>query len=44
LKVHTETREVPIHALVVARSDGKLGGKLKPSADTCPDFKAQEQQ
>lgn len=43
LKVHTETREVPIYALVVARSDGKVGAKLKPSSDTCPDFKVQQQ-
>ena len=43
LKVHTETREVPIYALVVARSDGKTGAKLKPSADNCPDFKVQQQ-
>jgi uncharacterized protein (TIGR03435 family) len=44
LKVHTETREVPIYALTVARSDGKLGARLKPSADTCPDLKKQQQQ
>ena len=44
LKLHTETREVPIYALILARSDGKFGGKLKPSADTCPDFKVQQQQ
>jgi uncharacterized protein (TIGR03435 family) len=44
LKVHTETREVPTYELVVARGDGKLGAKLKPSADTCPDFKVQQQQ
>ncbi len=43
LKVHTEKREVPIYALVVARSDGKLGAKLKPSADKCPDLKEQQQ-
>ncbi len=43
LRVHTETREVPIYALVVARSDGKLGAKLKPSADKCPDLKEQQQ-
>jgi uncharacterized protein (TIGR03435 family) len=44
LKVHTETREVPIYALVLARSDNKLGAKMKPSADNCPDFKVQQQQ
>jgi uncharacterized protein (TIGR03435 family) len=44
LKVHIETREVPTYALVVAREDGKLGEKLKPSAETCPDFKVQQQQ
>jgi uncharacterized protein (TIGR03435 family) len=43
LKVHTEQREVPIYALVVARDDGKLGAKLKPSADTCPDLKEMQQ-
>ena len=44
LKLHTETREVPIYALVVARNDGKTGAKLKASADNCPDFKVQQQQ
>ena len=44
LKAHTETREVPIYELVLARGDGKLGAKLKPSTDNCPDFKAQQQE
>jgi uncharacterized protein (TIGR03435 family) len=44
LRVHTETREVPVYGLVLARDDGKLGAKLKPSFDNCPDFKVQQQQ
>jgi uncharacterized protein (TIGR03435 family) len=43
LKVHTETREMPIFALVVARSDGPLGPKMKASTDDCPDPKLQQQ-
>jgi uncharacterized protein (TIGR03435 family) len=43
LKVHTETRDVPIYALVISRNDGKTGAKLKPSSDNCPDFKVQQQ-
>jgi uncharacterized protein (TIGR03435 family) len=36
LKVHKETREVPIYALVQARSDGKLGPSLRRSVtDYC---------
>jgi uncharacterized protein (TIGR03435 family) len=44
LSVRTETREVPIYALVLARTDRKLGARLKPSTDNCPDFKVQQQQ
>ena len=43
LKAHAETREVPVYNLVLARSDGKLGPKMKASTDTCPDFKEQQQ-
>jgi len=42
LKAHTETREMPIETLVVARSDGKLGPNLKPSTSDCKN--AQEEQ
>jgi len=43
LRVHTETREAPIYNLVVARGDGKLGEKLKPSSENCPGLKEQQQ-
>ena len=35
LKVHTESREQPIYALVLARSDAKLGAKLTRSTTDC---------
>ena len=35
LKVHSETRETQVYALVLARSDGKLGSKLSKSTDDC---------
>jgi uncharacterized protein (TIGR03435 family) len=35
LKTHTETRELPVYDLVLARSDGRLGPDLKPSASEC---------
>ena len=42
LKVHNETREVPIYALMVARTDGKLGTALQPlTVDRCAALIAQ---
>jgi uncharacterized protein (TIGR03435 family) len=35
LKVHKETRELPMYALMLARSDGRLGPNLKPSSEEC---------
>ena len=35
LAVRTETRELPIFNLVLARADGKLGSNLKPSSPEC---------
>ena len=38
LKAHSETRQMPIYALVKARSDGALGPALKPSSVECAAF------
>jgi uncharacterized protein (TIGR03435 family) len=35
LKVHDETRDLPLYALQLARSDGRLGPKIKPAAVDC---------
>ena len=35
LKTHTETREMPIYDLVLARSDGRLGPDMRPSKSDC---------
>ena len=35
LRAHRETREMPVYALVVARSDRKLGAGLRPSPTDC---------
>ena len=40
LAVHDETRELPILALVVARSDGKLGPRLTASSFDCATYLA----
>ena len=43
LRVHSETREVPIYALMLARSGGRLGPQLKRSTADCPGYKEQQQ-
>jgi len=35
LKVHTETRQLPIYALVLARQDGRLGPRMRLSTLDC---------
>jgi uncharacterized protein (TIGR03435 family) len=35
LKAHTETRTLPVYALTVARSDGRLGPQMHPSTVDC---------
>jgi uncharacterized protein (TIGR03435 family) len=35
LKTHKETRDLPIYAMVLARSDGRLGPNLKLSSEEC---------
>jgi uncharacterized protein (TIGR03435 family) len=44
LKTHTETRELPVYDLVLARSDGRLGPDMTPSKSECnPDEIAAQQ-
>src|SRR5262249_40215139 len=35
LSVHTDSRELPLYALVLARADGKLGPHLRPTGTDC---------
>jgi len=37
LRVHDETRELPVYALVLARSDETLGARIRPSACAAED-------
>jgi bla regulator protein BlaR1 len=37
LSTHLETRELPVYALVIARSDGRLGARIRPSACVAED-------
>ena len=41
---HTETRELPVLALVLARTDGKLGPKMRPAGVDCEKFRADQVQ
>ena len=43
LKTHTETREMTVSALMLARADGKLGPNLKPSTADCSNAQEQAQ-
>ena len=44
LKVHTEPRVLDVHALVLARADGRLGPRLKPASQEClAELEAQRQ-
>ncbi len=40
LKAHTESREMRVYDLVVARSDGRLGPDIKPSTSDCSNAEA----
>jgi uncharacterized protein (TIGR03435 family) len=35
LRSHTETRELPIYLLTLARRDGRIGDQIKPSGSEC---------
>jgi len=43
LKTHTETREMTVSALMLARPDGKLGPNLKPSTADCSNAQEEAQ-
>jgi uncharacterized protein (TIGR03435 family) len=40
LAVRSENKEMPVYALVVARRDGKLGERLRPSTIDCAEVRA----
>ena len=43
LVAHTESRELPVYSLVLARADGQLGPRLKRPAVDCDDLAARMQ-
>jgi uncharacterized protein (TIGR03435 family) len=43
LKTHTETRQVPVQVLTLARTDGRLGPNLKPTSAECAATVAERQ-
>lgn len=40
LRLHTETREIPVYHLVATRRDGRLGPQLRPSTVDCAALRA----
>lgn len=43
LRVHRETRELPVYVLALAREDGRLGEQLRPSGPDCAPIKGPAQ-
>jgi uncharacterized protein (TIGR03435 family) len=44
LQTHTETRELPVYALVLARSDGRLGNEMRSAGVDCDALREAQRQ
>lgn len=44
LRVHTETRDVPLFVLMTSRDDGRPSPRLTPTETACPDLETQQRQ